>query len=121
MKTLFLILVILLASVNSLMTRFALVRLRQPTTPAVWMVKVFVSALSPIFFIIGVLTAFCGILLNSLLPIVIGSSGALLYLIHIFKITSAPDSSTGLKKAFGERWEDRIPQERKNHFLRGRY
>src|SRR6187399_2966960 len=121
MKTLLPILVILLASVNLLMTRFALVRLRQPTSPAVWMVKVFVSALSPILLIIGVVTAFCGLLLNSWLAIVIGSTGALLYLIHIIKITRAPDSSTGLEKAFGERWEDRISQERKNYFLRNRY
>jgi acetyl esterase/lipase len=121
MKTLLPILVILLASVNLLMTRFALVRLRQPTAPAVWMVKVFVSALSPILLIIGVVTAFCGILLNSWLASTIGSIGALLYLVHIFKITGAPDSSTCLKKAFGERWEDRIPQERKNYFLRSRY
>jgi len=77
MKTLLLIIAILLASVNSLIARFALARLRQPTIPAVWMVKVFVSALSPILFIIGVLTAFCGILLNSWLAIIIGSSGAL--------------------------------------------
>ena len=121
MKTLLLIIVILLASVNSLIARFALVRLRQPTTPAVWMVKVFVSALSPILFIIGVLTAFCGILLNSWLAIIIGSSGALLYLIHVIKITRAPDSLTSLEKAFGERWEDHVPQERKDFFLRNRY
>jgi len=121
MKTLLLILVIFLASVNLLMTRFALVRLRQPTTPAVWMVKVFVSALSPILFIIGALTAFCGLLLNSWPAIAIGSCGALLYLFHIIKISSAPDPSTGFDKAFGENWDNSIGQERKSYFLRNRY
>ena len=121
MKTLLSILVILLASVSLLMTRFALVRLRQPTTPAVWMVKVFISALAPILFMVGVLTASFGIVLNSWPAIAIGSCSALLYLIHIIKISSDPDSSTNFEKAFGEQWEDRIPEERKNYFLRKRY
>ncbi len=103
------------------MTRFALVRLRQPTTVPVWMVKVFVSALSPILFIVGVLTAYFGIVLESWLAITIGSCSVLLYLIHIIKISSAPDSSNDFKKAFGERWVDRICQERKKYFLRKRY
>ena len=103
------------------MTRFALIRLRQPATPAVWMVKVFISALSPILFMVGVLTAFFGMVLNLWPAIAMGSCSALLYLIHIIKISSAPDSSTDFEKAFGEQWEDRIPQERKNYFLRKRW
>jgi acetyl esterase/lipase len=121
MKTLLPILVISWASVNLLMTRFALVRLRQPTTPAVWMVKVFVSALSPVLFLTGIIFAILGIVLNSLPAIAIGSCSALLYLIHIIKISSAPDPSTGLKKTFGEKWKNRNHEERKKFFLRNRY
>ena len=69
----------------------------------------------------GVLTASFGVILNSWPAIAIGSSGALLYLIHIFKITRAPALSTGLEKAFGAQKDNRIHLERKNHFLRNRY
>jgi acetyl esterase/lipase len=115
------IMVILLASVNLLMTRFALIPLRQPTTPAVWMVKVFISALSPVLFLAGIITILLGIILNSLPAIAIGSCSAFLYLIHIIKISSARDSPTGLEKAFSEKWENRIHQEKKNRLLRNRY
>src|SRR5688572_29861347 len=121
MNNLLSILVILLASVNLVMTRFAMVRLRQPTTPAVWLVKVFISALSPVLFLIGIVATLLGIVLDSLPAIAIGSCSALLYLIHIIKIGSAPDPSTGLEKTFGEKWDNRFHQERKKFFLRSRY
>jgi hypothetical protein len=43
MKLFFEILIIFLASVNLLLTRFALVRLKQPTTVPLWLIKVFTS------------------------------------------------------------------------------
>ena len=115
------ILIILFASVNLLMTWFVLLRLRQPTTLAMWMVKVFISALSPVLFLVGIVAASLGIILDSWPAVTIGSCSTFLYLIHIIKISNAPDSATGFKNAFGERWEDSIPQERKNHLLRNRY
>ncbi|HZI52572.1 MAG TPA: alpha/beta hydrolase, partial [Chitinophagaceae bacterium] len=42
-------------------------------------------------------------------------------LIHVIRISSAPDPSTGVEKAFGEQWKNQIHQERKNYFLRHRY
>ena len=86
MKTVLPILVIVLASVNLLMSRFALVRLRQPTTLAMWMAKVCISALSPVLFLVGIVATFPGTVLDSLPVIVVGSCGALLYLVHIIRI-----------------------------------
>ena len=85
------------------------------------MVKVFISALSPVSLLTGIIFAILGIVLNSLPAIAIGSCSALLYLIHIIKIGSAPDPSTGLEKTFGEKWDNRFHQERKKFFLRSRY
>lgn len=53
--------------------------------------------------------------------IVIGSTSALLYLFHIIKITRAPDSFTGFESQPGVQWENKIPAERKGHFLKKRY
>lgn len=121
MKLLLQILLIFLASVNLLMTRFALWRLHQPTLLAIWTVKVFVSALSPILFIAGILTAVSGWALHSITAIILGSLSALLYLIHITKIIRPPDPATGFENTFGREWKDHIPQERKKYFLPKRY
>lgn len=113
--------VIFLASVNLLLSRFALIRLRQPTSLMFWGIKVFVSAISPILFLAGVLFAISGLLLNSIPVIVIGATSALLYLYHIIKITRGPNSFTGFENQFGLHWADKIPAERKDCFLKKRY
>ncbi|MFC0775082.1 alpha/beta hydrolase fold domain-containing protein [Terrimonas alba] len=115
------ILVILLASINLLMIRFALFRLHQPTTLFLWLIKVFVSALSPVLFFVGIIVAISGLILNSWLAIAFGSCSALLYLIHITKISSTTERFTGFEKAFGEQWKNYIPQGRKYRFLPNRY
>lgn len=115
------ILILFLVSINLLMTRFALLRLHQPTTLALWAIKVFIAALSPILCLIGTIGAIFGFALHSSSIIAIGISSALLFLINIIKITRAPDASTGFEQAFGIAWEDRIPKERKVKFLPKRY
>jgi acetyl esterase/lipase len=115
------ILIIFLASVNLLMTRFALFRLHQPTSLMFWAIKVFVSAISPILFVAGIVLAISGLLLNSIPAIVIGGTSALLYLFHIIKITRAPDSFTGFESQFSLQWQNKIPAERKNYFLSRSY
>jgi len=117
-KYIVLIVVISLASVNLLLARFALLRLHQPTSLALWATKVFVSALSPILFVIGILFAVSGLLLNSIPATILGSLSALFYLMHISRITQPPNPATGFEKAFGGKWENLIPQERKNNFFR---
>ena len=115
------ILIISFASINLLLTRFVLIGLRQPTTVPFWMIKVFTSAISPLLFLIGILIVVFGLVYNSLLSIVIGSCSSLFYLLHIIKITRAPDHSTGLEKISNQSWRDRIPPEKRAFFLSGRY
>jgi len=86
-----------------------------------WVIKVFVSAISPILFLAGILFAISGLLLNSIPAVVIGSICALLYLFHIIKITRAPDSFSGFENQFGLHWLNKIPKERKDCFLKKRY
>lgn len=121
MKLIFQLIVIFLASVNLLMTRFILFRLQQPTSLMFWVIKVFISAISPILLLAGLLLAVFGLLLNSIPAMVIGSISALLYLFHIIKITQGNDSSAGFDKLFGNAWRNKIPKERKKYFLKHRY
>jgi acetyl esterase/lipase len=72
-------------------------------------------------FLVGITAALVGIVLHSIPAIAVGSCSALLYLIHIIKISSAPYPSTGFEKAFGERWKNRVHEKRKNSFLRNRW
>ena len=65
------------------------------------MIKVFVSALSPILFLTGILLAISGLLLNYIPAMAIGGTSALLYLFHIIKIIRAPDPFTGFEQQFG--------------------
>lgn len=115
------ILIIFLASLNLLLSWFVLFRLHQPTTLFNWVIKVFVCALSPVLFLIGLLTAILGWGLSSVPAMAIGSISALPYLIYILKATRSPDASTGFGKVFGTQWENQIPQGRKARFLSRRY
>ena len=121
MKPFLEIFAIFLSSVNLLMTRFVLFGLRQPTSVPAWMAKVFTSAVSPLLLLLGLLFATLGLILNSILLIVTGSCAALLYLLHIIKITRPGDPSTGLERAFGVHWKSNISPEKTVFFLPGRY
>ncbi len=121
MKFVFQILVTLLAAINLLLAWPAFYRLRQPTTLALWGIKVFISAITPLLLLTGVLTAIAGLALNWTPAVVLGSAGALLFLIHIIAVTRAPHPSTNFEQAFGPGWEKRLPEESKAGFLPRRY
>lgn len=115
------ILFIAIGTILLALARFALLRLHQPTTLLLWMIKVFVSALSPLLFLVGLLIAVSGMFFHSPVVFVMGTIGALLYLIHIYAITRSPDESTGFEQAFGKDWYNRIPPSFKAGFLPARY
>lgn len=120
MKLFLQILVIFLASVNLLLARFALVKLKQPSSMPLWLIKVFTSAASPLLFAFGLCFTTIGLMMNSIPVIMIGSCSAILFLIHIIQITRAPDASGNLKNSFDKRWEN-LPPETKQQFLSKRY
>lgn len=119
MKTTLELVIIFIASLNLLLSRFALLRIHQPTTLLMWMIKVVTSALSPILFLIGIVSALFGWILNFTPLMVIGGLGAVFYLIHIIKVTRPPDPSMGFAKAF-EAKQNLEPQ-RQSFFLPRRY
>src|SRR6476469_5141802 len=82
-------------------------RLRWPA-PALWFLKLYTSALSPLLVIVGVLVTLMGLATGSLLISLIGIYDVLIYCLHIFRITRPPQSSTGFEQAFGLHWENRI-------------
>lgn len=110
---------IIFTAINLLLTRFALFRLHQPTTPVFWMIKVFVSALSPVLFLAGLLGAMLGILTYSLPAMIMGGLSAFLYLIHITRI-SRPEFYGGLETS-PARAEILIPRTLRHRFLPSHY
>ncbi len=121
MHVLLTILATFLASLNLLLAGLAFYRLRQPTTVPPWMMKVFISGLSPVLFLVGLIATSLGLALGYVPVIVIGGFSAILFLIHMINISRPPDPATGFSRAFGEHWGNRIPPERRIHFLPRRY
>ena len=121
MKIAFHILIIFLAAFNLLLSYFVMFPLRQPTTLAMWAVKVFVCALAPVLFLVGVFTALLGLFANSLPAGVIGILSALIYFVYIIQTSRPPKAENSFDNAFGVNWEKQIPEERKNSFLKNRY
>lgn len=121
MKMILEIILLLIGSLNLLLTRFALFRIHQPTTLPMWLIKVFVSALSPILFLVGICVSFFGWMLEFIPSILIGGLSSFLYLLHMIKVTRPADPSTDFEKVFGPKFENRIPKERSSCFLSKRY
>ncbi|MFI5153101.1 MAG: alpha/beta hydrolase fold domain-containing protein [Chitinophagales bacterium] len=105
--------------IAALLSILLLIRLRWPA-PVLWILKLFTSALSPFLFAIGVLCIMVGFTSDSTFISLIGIYNALIFLMHIIRVTSAPDPSGNFDKAFGLHWEARIKSEFKNHFLPAR-
>jgi acetyl esterase/lipase len=121
MKLFLEILVIFLASANLLLARFALVKLTQPSSMPLWLIKVFTSAASAFLFVFGLFITAIGLMMNSIPVMVIGGCSAVLFLIHIIQITRGPVVFTGFENCFGKNWQNCLPTETKEQFLSKRY
>ncbi len=113
----------ILAGVTSclaaLMSILFFVQLRWPA-PALWFLKLYTSALSPLLALIGVLGIIVGLTTGSVFISLIGIYDVLIFFIHIFRVTRPPDSSSSFKQAFGPQWESLISAEQKKYFLPSR-
>src|SRR5687768_2174538 len=103
----------------ALMSITLFLRVRWPA-PALWSLKLFVSALSPWLFLIGVVSTIAGLTTGSDFISTIGIYVAVVFLIHILRVTRPPDSSNGFEFAFGSQWEDRINPQQEKFFLPSR-
>jgi acetyl esterase/lipase len=105
-----------LGCLAALMSIPVLIRLHWPA-PALWILKLFASALSPLLFLIGVLSTIVGLTTGSVFISLIGMYDVVFFFIHIFRVTRPPDVSSSFEQAFGLNWENRINAKQKNHFL----
>lgn len=110
-----------LASLQLVMARFAVLPLKQPTTPLVWMIKVFTSALSPLLFLLGLLIAVAGWVFEEIPVLLIGGCSAVLYLMHTVQTTRAPAADTALENMPCGNMKNGIWPELKSGFLPRRY
>jgi len=113
----------ILASVSgclaALMSITLFLRIHWPA-PILWFLKLYVSALSPLLFLIGIVSTIAGQMTGSVFISIIGIYVSVIFLIHIFRITRPPNSSSGFEHTFGSHWKGRINPQQKKYFLPGR-
>lgn len=119
MEIIILIIQIIGGIVGSLVALISLVLFRQFRWPAaaMWGLKVFTSALSPLFVLVGSLTLIIGLATSSVFLSVIGIYITGIYLMHVISVTRPPDSASGFEHIFGLHWKKRIKGGQKKHFL----
>ena len=82
-----------------------------------WVLKVYISALSFVFVLVGVLTTVVGIFANSVFISLLGLYIVVVYTVHIISVTRPPDGRTGFERAFGFDWMKAILSEQMRYFL----
>lgn len=110
------ILAVISGCLAALLSILFFVRLHWPA-PALWFLKLYASALSPLLVLIGVLVTIVGLITGSVFISLIGIYHVLVFCLHIFKLTRPPDSSSSFEKAFGLNWEESIATKQKKYFL----
>ena len=88
--------------------------------PVQWLLKLYASALSPLFALSGLFAAFAGFATSSLFIVLMGTYVVVFFVVHIFRVTRPPGSSTGFEQAFGPQWDKHFRAEQKNGFLASR-
>jgi acetyl esterase/lipase len=106
-------------SLAALMSIVLFLQFRWPAA-AMWGLKVFTSAVSPLFVLNGLLTLMIGLATSSVLISVTGIYTTVIYLVHVISVTRPPDSASGFEQAFGLNWKKRIKHTQKKYFLPSR-
>lgn len=107
---------IVLGGLTALLSILLFLRLRWPA-PALWFLKLYASALSPLLVLISAFCTIVGLTTDSVFISLIGIYNLIIFSIHIFRVTRPPNLSTGFEQAFGLHWETRINPEQKKYFL----
>ncbi|HEX3166404.1 MAG TPA: alpha/beta hydrolase [Chitinophagaceae bacterium] len=84
---------------------------------AVWGLKIFSSAFSPVFVLVGLLTFITGFATGSVFISVVGIYVVFIYVLHIIRITRPPASESSFEQAFGLNWKKQIKPWQKKYFL----
>lgn len=108
-----------LTGLAALLSILLFTRLHWPS-PALWVLKLYVSALSYVIIVIGVLSIILGLTTRSVFITMIGMYVTLIFSVHAFMVTRPPEMSASFENVFGADWEDGLNTEQKNKFLPGR-
>lgn len=103
----------ILCAISSLLL---FVRLRWPA-PVLWILKLMVAALSPLFILIGLMSGFFGLFSGSLFITMAGLYTAVIFFIHFLLVTRPPQHALGFERAFGPKWKESIDTNTKRRFL----
>lgn len=104
----------------ALMSVLLVLRLHWPS-PALWFMKLYVSALAVVLGSIGSLVVIVGAVTGSFLVAALGVYDASIFFMHAFRVTRAPDASSGFEHAFGSDWETRAVPAHRRHMLPRRF
>ena len=105
-----------LSSLAALASIMLFLRLHWPA-PILWLLKLYVSALSPLLAIIGVVSILVGISSRSVFLTSLGIYVAVIYFTHVFRVTRPPHFSSSFENAYGGDWEESIHDDQKKYFL----
>jgi acetyl esterase/lipase len=106
-------------SLVALMSIVLFLQFRWPKA-AMWGLKIFSSALSPWFVLLGLISLIIGLITGSIFISAVGMYVVLIYIIHIVSVTRPPASASGFEQAFGSNWKSQIKPEQKTYFLSSR-
>lgn len=113
------IIAVIAGSLAALMSIVLFLQFRWPAA-AMWGLKVFTSALSPLFVLIGLLTFIIGFATDSMFIAIIGTYTIFIFIIHIISVTRPPAITSGFEKTFGLNWKSQIKPEQEKYFLSSR-
>ena len=88
--------------------------------PVLWFLKIYSSALSPLFVLIGLTSTVVGLATGLVITSWIGIYTVLVFCRHIFVVTRPPGDPGNFENAFGLHWEDKIDPGLKKYFLPAR-
>jgi acetyl esterase/lipase len=111
---------VVVGCIAAMMSILFFIKLRWPAA-ALWIAKLFTSALSPFLILVGVLTTIVGLATNSLFISLIGIYDIFIFSRHIMLVTRPPAASGSFEQAFGLDWEKHIPAEQQKRFLPSRW
>ena len=114
------ILAVVLTVLSALMSILIFIRLRWPAA-IWWMLKVYVTSLTPVLIIIGIGGIIASIAFGSIFLGIISLYVLLVFSIYLLRITDATEVSAGFEKVFGRNWKEQIQDNQRQHFLSGRY
>lgn len=96
------------------------IRFKWPA-PVMWFTKLYVSALSPLFAVIGGMCAIAGLVTGSIFITLVGLFSVIIYVYHIVIVTRPPAKAEDFDQAFGLDWKKSIRSKTAKNFLPSRF